>query len=263
MGIWSLISITLICTKQRVLKSENQKHITKIFTENHALRSENKKKDQKSARKTIGKCSNSHATIWLLTCDVRSKESLCAPPTPTCGSPRWGGGKPWERRLWASCSIHLPLPRYKLVPEPGFLGGSLCFLARETYVAFKAQCKTVLLKSLFEHPRRLSFLLWTLPALTVLYLFCPHKGKAQVREARYNGVSVYKVTSVVSDSATFWTIACQAPLSMGFPRQEDRSGLPCLPPGKSSWPSISPTSLTYPVLAGRFFTPRLPWWLSG
>ena len=50
---------------------------------------------------------------------------------------------------------------------------------------------------------------------------------------------------------------------MGFPRQEDWSGLPCLPPGKYTWPSISPTSLTYPVLAGRFFTPRLPWWLSG
>ena len=39
----------------------------------------------------------------------------------------------------------------------------------------------------------------SLRLLTVLYLFCPHKGKAQVREARYNGVSVYKVASVMSD----------------------------------------------------------------
>ena len=30
---------------------------------------------------------------------------------------------------------------------------------------------------------------------------------------------------------TPWTVACQAPLSMGFPRQEYWSGLPCPPPG--------------------------------
>ena len=29
---------------------------------------------------------------------------------------------------------------------------------------------------------------------------------------------------------TLWTIACQAPLSMGFSRQEYWSGLPCPPP---------------------------------
>ena len=34
--------------------------------------------------------------------------------------------------------------------------------------------------------------------------------------------------SVVSDSAPPWTIACQAPLSMGFPKQEYWSGLPFL-----------------------------------
>ena len=32
--------------------------------------------------------------------------------------------------------------------------------------------------------------------------------------------------SVVSDSVTPWTVACQAPLSMGFSRQEYWSGLP-------------------------------------
>ena len=31
--------------------------------------------------------------------------------------------------------------------------------------------------------------------------------------------------------ATLWTIACWAPLSMGFSRQEYCSGLPCPPPG--------------------------------
>ncbi|KAM7224975.1 hypothetical protein CapIbe_022951, partial [Capra ibex] len=32
--------------------------------------------------------------------------------------------------------------------------------------------------------------------------------------------------SVISDSATPWTVAYQAPLSMGFSRQESWSGLP-------------------------------------
>ena len=39
------------------------------------------------------------------------------------------------------------------------------------------------------------------------------------------------VASVVSDSVTPWTVACQAPLSMGFSRQEYWSGLPFPPPG--------------------------------
>ena len=40
--------------------------------------------------------------------------------------------------------------------------------------------------------------------------------------------------SVMSDSETPWTIAHQAPLSMGFSRQEYWSGLPFPPPGDSS-----------------------------
>ena len=35
--------------------------------------------------------------------------------------------------------------------------------------------------------------------------------------------------------ATLWAIACQAPLSMRFSRQECWSGLPCPPPRGSSW----------------------------
>ena len=34
------------------------------------------------------------------------------------------------------------------------------------------------------------------------------------------------LVSVVSDSVTPWTVACQAPLSMGFSRQEYWGGLP-------------------------------------
>ena len=51
--------------------------------------------------------------------------------------------------------------------------------------------------------------------------------------------------------ATLWTVACQASLSMGFPRQEDWSGGPFPSPGDLPDPGIEPTS---PLLAGRFFT---------
>ena len=42
---------------------------------------------------------------------------------------------------------------------------------------------------------------------------------------------VCSVTSVVSDSATPWTVARQAPLCMGFSRKEHWSGWPRPPPG--------------------------------
>ena len=42
-----------------------------------------------------------------------------------------------------------------------------------------------------------------------------------------------------------WTIACQAPLSMGFSRQEYWSGLPCPPPGSLPNPGISPHLLSF------------------
>ena len=39
------------------------------------------------------------------------------------------------------------------------------------------------------------------------------------------------VASVMSDSVTLWTVTCQAPLSMGFSRQEYWSELSCSPLG--------------------------------
>ena len=64
--------------------------------------------------------------------------------------------------------------------------------------------------------------------------------------------------SVVSDSATPRTVAHQAPLSMGFSRQEYWSGLPLPSPGDLSDPGIEPASLVSPALAGGFFTTALP-----
>ena len=61
------------------------------------------------------------------------------------------------------------------------------------------------------------------------------------------------------DSATLWTVAHQASLSMGFSRQERWSGLPCLPPGDLPDPGIEPSPLLFPALAGRFITTSDNW----
>ena len=56
--------------------------------------------------------------------------------------------------------------------------------------------------------------------------------------------------------ATLWTVACRAPLSMGFSRQEYWSGLPCPPPGDLPSPGTEPGS---PALEGGFFTTNATW----
>ena len=63
----------------------------------------------------------------------------------------------------------------------------------------------------------------------------------------------------MSDFATPWTVASQAPLSMEFCWQEYWSGLPCPPPEDLPNPGIEPTSLASPELAGRFFTTSANW----
>ena len=67
----------------------------------------------------------------------------------------------------------------------------------------------------------------------------------------------------MSNSATSWTVARQAPLSMGFSRQEYWSGLPCPSPEGCLSPGIKPASLMSPVLAGGFFTVSTTWEAEG
>ena len=58
--------------------------------------------------------------------------------------------------------------------------------------------------------------------------------------------------------AISWTIDCQAPLSMEFPRQEYLSGLPFLTLGHLPDPGIKSVSPKSTALAGRFFTTAPP-----
>ena len=60
------------------------------------------------------------------------------------------------------------------------------------------------------------------------------------------------VLSCVRLFAILWTVAHQAPLSMGYSRQEHWSGLTFPPPGDLPDPGIKPTSLMSPALASGF-----------
>ena len=62
----------------------------------------------------------------------------------------------------------------------------------------------------------------------------------------------------MSDFVTPWTVARQAPLSMGFSKQEYCSGLPFPSPRDLPHPGIESESLTSPASAGRFFTTAPP-----
>ena len=59
---------------------------------------------------------------------------------------------------------------------------------------------------------------------------------------------------VVSNSATPWTVAHQAPLPMGFSRQEYWSGLPFPSLGDLPDLEMKSASPASPALAGGFFT---------
>ena len=72
-------------------------------------------------------------------------------------------------------------------------------------------------------------------------------------------VCVLNCFSRVRLCATLWTAAHQAPLPMGFSRQEHWSGRPCPPPGDLPDPGIEPVSLKSPALAGGFFTTSATW----
>ena len=65
--------------------------------------------------------------------------------------------------------------------------------------------------------------------------------------------------SCVQLSATLWTVAHQAPLSMRFSRHEYWSGWSCPPPEDLPDTRIEPASLRSPALAGGVFTTSTTW----
>ena len=63
----------------------------------------------------------------------------------------------------------------------------------------------------------------------------------------------------MSDSGALWTVARQAPMSIGFSRQEYWSMLPCPPPEDLPNPGIKPASLVSRALVCEFFTISATW----
>ena len=59
--------------------------------------------------------------------------------------------------------------------------------------------------------------------------------------------------------ATPWTVARQAPLSLGFSRQEHWSGLPFPSPRDLAGPGVKAASHMSPALADGFFTTSATW----
>ena len=86
---------------------------------------------------------------------------------------------------------------------------------------------------------------------------CEEAEKTEVRVSiKLNFVCVLSHSVM---SVTPWTIAHQAPLSMGFSRQEYWRGLPFPPPGDLPDLGIEPASLMSPALLGGFFTTATTW----
>ena len=81
----------------------------------------------------------------------------------------------------------------------------------------------------------------------------------EIRDTEIDCGCVLSCFSRVQVFVTPWAVAHQAPLSMGFSRQECWNELPCSPPGDLPDPGIKPTSLMSPALAGRFFTTSATW----
>ena len=83
--------------------------------------------------------------------------------------------------------------------------------------------------------------------VTNQHIFCMDRKKSLKTKQTYS-CAVLSHFSHVQLFVTLSTIACQAPLSMGFSRQEYWSGLPCPPPGNLPNPATEPMSSVSPAL---------------
>ena len=83
-------------------------------------------------------------------------------------------------------------------------------------------------------------------------------NRTELNEIKYK-LCVLHHFSCVGLFAIPWTAAHQAPLSMGFSRQEYWSGLAFPSSEDLPYRGVNPTSLTSPALAGGLFTTSATW----
>ena len=82
----------------------------------------------------------------------------------------------------------------------------------------------------------------------------PHRGQICPHSKSDHMCARVRVLSPVQLFVTLWAVTYQAPLSMGFTRQEYWSRLPCPPQGDLPNPGIKPLSLTSAALGSGLLT---------
>ena len=105
------------------------------------------------------------------------------------------------------------------------------------------------------------FVIWS----SIIYLFSwypgHHKNKRETETEDWVDAKLLQSCLILCDPMDCSTR--QAPLSIGFSRQEYWSGLLCPPPGNLPSLGIKPLSLMSPASPWRFFTTSTTWELGG
>ena len=123
-------------------------------------------------------------------------------------------------------------------------------------------CECIWRTSLFQWSPK-NFMVWNMLYYWKLHIFYSGGNFTELDVATSWGqlfslLKFYVCVCMLWLFETTWTVVYQAPLSMGFSRQEYWSGLPFPSPGDLPDPGIEPMSLTCPALAGGFFTTEPP-----
>ena len=96
------------------------------------------------------------------------------------------------------------------------------------------------------------------PETVWLTLASPKSRRALAHSRHLTCACLLNRFSHVQLFVTPWTIAAQAPLSMGFSRQKCFSGLSCPPPGDLPNPRIEPRPPVSPALHADSLSTELP-----
>ena len=222
--------------------------------------------------------------LRLLTCTCGPwYPSICAVPALNCSSQERAGtkGKGEQVNPGVSCNFSPPRPDFLLpitlrpqvcfLEHPSWLGlGSylsqgqtqawhFCGTGRETQLGPGGSHRT--LSTWTEEFGFVGLALWESHRImqegvrdSIQFLSAPTVFPHPAIPDGSSSVA-WHACSVISCSATLWTVAYQAPLSMEFSRQQYCSGLPFPPPGDLPDPGIKPRS---PALQANALLSELP-----
>ena len=130
------------------------------------------------------------------------------------------------------CYIHICVHE-KSICICSYMGDMYMYIYKHTYM-------------LYTHTHICVYIYVHMCVCVCVYIcFLEYLSKYQV--GRRVDSKIVCVLSHVPHSATPWTVACQPPLSLGFPSQEYWSGLPFTPLGDPHAPGIEPGSPVAPA----------------